>query len=46
MGFWEKTRNGMLGSLPPGLLAPKYLVSNTKKGSTYYGDKLNKYKPI
>ena len=40
-----RTRNGMLRSLPPSLIAPKYLVSYTKKGSTCYKDKLNKYKP-
>ena len=27
------------------LLAPKYLVSCTKQGSTCYEDTLNKYKP-
>ena len=33
-----RTRNGMLGSFPLGLLAPMYLVMLYKKGYMCYGD--------
>ena len=33
-----RIRNGMLGSLPLGLLAPMYLVMLYKKGYTCYRD--------
>ena len=41
-----RTRNGMLGNLPPGLLAPMYLVILCKKGNACYGDSLTYIKEM